>query len=314
MSDSVAGKNGAEKTVLVTGATGFIGRFLVPELLADGWRVIVYARPPLDRVINILGPSVSVVLSLEELQDQPRIDACINLAGEGLFNRRWTASRKQVLMDSRIGVTRQLRECFERLDTRPEVLISGSAIGYYGMHGGDVNLAEQDKSGDDFAADLCRLWEKEARNMETLGMRVCLLRTGIVLHPGYGALSRMLPPFRLGLGGRMGDGHQVVSWIHIRDMVSIIQFLLRDSSLSGAFNATAPHAVTNDQLAQTLSSTLHRPCLLPMPGPALRMLLGESASLLLGGQRVIPTRVVEHGFSFAFPKLDDALKDLLAAR
>ncbi|GAA4649215.1 TIGR01777 family oxidoreductase [Kistimonas scapharcae] len=314
MSDSVAGKNGAEKTVLVTGATGFIGRFLVPELLADGWRVIVYARPPLDRVINILGPSVSVVLSLEELQDQPGIDACINLAGEGLFNKRWTTARKQVLMDSRIGVTRQLRECFERLDTRPGVLISGSAIGYYGMHGGDVNLAEQDTSGDDFAADLCRRWEKEARDMEALGMRVCLLRTGIVLHPGYGALSKMLPPFRFGLGGRMGDGHQVVSWIHIRDMVSIILFLLRDSSLSGAFNVTAPHAVTNDQLSQALASTLHRPCLLPMPGLALRMLLGESASLLLSGQRVIPTRVVEHGFSFAFPKLDDALKDLLAAR
>ena len=314
MSNSVAGTGGAEKTVLVTGATGFIGRFLIPELLADGWRVIVYARPPLDRVINILGSSVIVVLSLEELQEQPRVDACINLAGEGIFNKRWTVGRKQVLMDSRIGVTRQLRECFERLGARPGVLISGSAIGYYGMHGGDVNLAEQDRPGDDFAADLCRLWEKEARQMESLGIRVCLLRTGIVLHPEYGALSRMLPPFRFGLGGRMGDGRQVVSWIHIRDMVSIILFLLRDSSLSGAFNATAPHAVTNGQLAQTLASTLHRPCLLPMPGPALHVLLGESASLLLGGQRVIPARVMEHGFSFAFPTLEGALKDLLLTR
>ena len=309
MSDNAAG-NG--KTVLVTGATGFIGRFLVPELLAGGWKVIVYVRPPVERVIKLLGASVSVVLSLEEMQEQPGIDACINLAGEGIFNRRWTAARKQVLMDSRIGVTRQLKECFERLDTKPDVLISGSAIGYYGMHGGDVNLSEQDRPGDDFAADLCRQWEKEARQMEIMGVRVCLLRTGIVLHPGYGALAKMLPPFRLGLGGRMGDGRQVVSWIHVRDMVSIILFLLENKSLTGPFNATAPRAVTNEELSRTLASTLHRPCLLPMPGPALEIMLGESASLLLGGQRVIPAKLVEHGFNFAFPALDAALADLLA--
>lgn len=314
MSDNFAGKTEIEKTVLVTGATGFIGQFLIPELLADGWRVIAYVRPLPNRIVKVPGSSVRVISSLAGLQGQPGIDACINLAGEGLFNKRWTAARKRVLMDSRIGVTRQLRECLERLDIRPDVLISGSAVGYYGMHGSDVNLVEQDKPGDGFAADLCRLWEKEARIMETLGTRVCLLRTGIVLHPDYGALSRMLPPFRFGAGGRMGDGHQVVSWIHISDVVSIILFLLRNSSLSGAVNATAPHAVTNKQLAQTLASTLHRPCLIPIPGPVLHMLLGESASLLLGGQRVIPAKVMEHGFSFAFPELDDALKDLLPGR
>lgn len=288
--------------VLVTGGTGFIGRALCPALLQAGHRVSVLTRDA-TRAARIL-PGVQ---ALEDLAQADAADAAINLAGEPLAEGRWSETRKRRFRTSRIGTTRTLLEWIARQPDaqRPRCLLSGSAIGYYGDAGERV-LDEASPAGDDFAAQLCRDWEAEAARARELGVRVTLLRTGVVLGRDGGALARMLPPFRLGLGGRMGDGRQWMSWIHRDDHVGLLLWLLERGG-DGAYNATAPAPVTNADFARQLGKALHRPALLPAPAAALRLAFGEMADLLLGSQRVLPARAQQEGYAFRYPELGAAL-------
>jgi uncharacterized protein len=296
--------------VLVTGGTGFIGQPLVKDLLLNGHEVTVLTRAP-KAAASKLPASVTLAKSLSEV---PGADAVINLAGESLAARRWTPDRKQAIRASRIDTTRALCQWLEHLPVRPQVLISGSAIGWYGARQ-DECLNEDALPGDDFAAQLCRDWEAEAERAAALGIRVCTIRIGVVLGPagseGGGALAQMLPPFKFGLGGPMGSGKQWMSWIHRADLIALIQFLLQTSSAAGPFNATAPAPVRNREFSATLGEVLHRPAFMTMPGVALRVIVGEMAEILLTGQRVVPSKAEALGFRFRHPQLQDALQDVL---
>ena len=284
--------------ILITGATGFIGSELVPTLAARGHELTCLTRQP-----ALQGSDIRWVGDLASLSDQV-YDAIINLAGEPLAVR-WTEARKARFRSSRIELTEHLAERCRRIPTGK--LISGSAIGYYGALNHRART-EDSPCGDDFGAHLCRDWETAAL---TANCPVTLLRIGIVLHPAGGTLARLLPPFRLGLGGPVGDGQQFLSWIHRTDLVRLIEFLL-ESDVEGPVNATAPQPVTSSEFAQTLGSQLRRPARLPTPAFALRLAFGEMAdSLLLRGPEVLPDRIRAAGFEFTWPDLGAALDDLL---
>lgn len=296
--------------VLITGGTGFIGRELAASLLADGHAVTV-----LTREITSSGNRVpNGAKAIRDLARADAVDAVVNLAGANLGGTRWNPVTKMGFRTSRIDTTRRLVDWMSRLGTRPKVLVSGSAIGWYGPQG-DEMLTESAPAGGDFSATLCRDWEAEALKAAALGVRVCTLRTGIVLGPsgpaGGGALAQMLPAFRLGGGGPMGSGRQWMSWVHRADLVTLIRFLIERETASGPFNGTAPEPVTNAEFARTLGRVLRRPAILPMPGFALKLIVGEMAEILLSGQRVIPQAALDQGFRFRFPTLDAALRDVL---
>ncbi len=292
--------------LLISGGTGFIGRALCARLLVDGHRLTVLSRQPPQRVKALCGASVDTVTSLRELPADSAFDAVINLAGEGIANRPWTAARKRLLRESRIQVTAELCDWMAAATPKPALLISGSAVGFYGNRG-DLLLDERVPAGTDFAAHLCRDWEAEATRVEALGVRLCLLRTGLVLARDGGMLARLKLPFSLGLGGRLGDGRQWMSWIHRDDLIALIVYLLTHPTLQGAFNACAPEPVINAGFTAALAQALHRPALLPAPAVVLRLALGEMAELLLGGQRAAPQRALEAGFQFRHPTLPQAL-------
>jgi len=238
-------------------------------------------------------------------------DAFVHLAGESIAGGRWSARRKKLITDSRVLGTRNLAEGFQRCGSAPGVLISSSAVGFYGNRG-DEELDERSSPGTGFLSDLSVSWEKEANRITSLGSRLVLLRTGVVLSTTGGALFKMLPPFRLGLGGRLGDGKQFMSWIHLDDQVDIIEFALKNRSVEGVLNATAPNPVRNIEFTRQLAEILHRPTLFSVPGSLLRLALGEMAdALLLEGQRVLPRKAAEAGFRFRYPELSKALLDLL---
>ncbi|WAT14724.1 TIGR01777 family oxidoreductase [Xanthomonas fragariae] len=291
--------------LLITGGTGFIGQALCPALLHAGHQVSVLTRDP--RRAGRTLPGVAVVDTLNGIQ----ADAVINLAGEPLAAGRWTDARKQRFGASRLGITRQLHAWIAQQPTaqRPSVLISGSAVGYYGERG-DTALTETDSAGEDFSAVLCRDWEAEANRIAALGPRVSRVRTGIVLDQNGGALARMLPAFRFGGGGPFGDGRHWMSWIHRADMVSLLLWLLQHGE-SGAYNATAPNPVTNAEFTQTLAKVLHRPALLALPAGLLRIGFGEMADLLLISQKVLPQRALDAGFRFQYVDLEAALRAIL---
>jgi len=291
---------------LITGGSGFIGSAFSRSLVADGARVTVLTRN-IARARPRLPGAVALIERLDAAED---VDAVVNLAGENLAASRWTPARKREFVDSRIGMTRRVVDWMASLKQRPRVLVSGSAIGWYGTHG-DEQLAEDAKPGDDFSAHLCRDWESAAREADELGVRVCLLRTGIVLDNDGGALKQMLLPFRLGLGGRMGDGRQWMSWVARPDIVALIRWLVDNAGARGVYNGTAPSPVTNAEFARTLGAALHRPALLPTPALALKILFGEMADILLTGQRVVPTRAIAEGFVFTYPDLTSTLAAIL---
>jgi uncharacterized protein (TIGR01777 family) len=292
---------------LITGGGGFIGSALCRSLAADGHRITVLTRD-IARAKRRVPEGVMLIDRLDFARD---VDAIVNLAGENLAGGRWSAARKRAFLASRIGTTRRLLDWIERQERVPAVLVSGSAVGWYGPRG-DEELDEDARIGTDFSAHLCRDWEAEARKAGVLGVRVCLLRTGIVLDRDGGALKQMLLPFRCGLGGPMGDGRQWMSWIARSDLVALIRWLVDNAAASGAWNATAPAPVTNKEFAATLARALHRPCVLRTPGFALKLLFGEMADLLLTGQRVIPARASAAGFAFNHPQLATALDAILA--
>lgn len=248
--------------------------------------------------------------SLIEWTPEVVFDAVINLAGAPIAAARWSERRKQMLRDSRIALTEALVNAIGKARHKPAVLLSGSATGYYG-DGGDTPMTETSDQGADFGAGLCLDWEQMALRAEGHGVRVVLLRTGLVLHPSGGLLGRMLLPFKLGLGAQLGDGRQWMSWIHMRDYVAIVMRLLDDPGATGAFNLTAPQPVTNAQFTATLARVLRRPAFIVAPSALLKIALGEMSVLLIGGQRVLPDRVEAMGYHYSYSTLEPALRSLL---
>lgn len=287
--------------ILVTGGTGFVGRALVPALLQAGHDLTLLTRHP-ERHRHLPAARVDLVTRLDDLARDRPVDAVINLAGEGIADRPWTAARKAVLYDSRVTLTRQLVQWLASRPAPPRVMVSGSAVGWYGDQG-DAPLTEESGFHPEYTHELCAAWEEAARGVEALGTRLCLIRTGVVLGRDGGMLARLLPVFRLGLGGRVGNGRQWLSWIGRADLVALILWLLRDDAPAGVFNATAPEPVTNAAFTRALAAALGRPAWLPVPAPALRLAMGEMSGLLLGGQKVVPARLEALGFAFATPTL-----------
>ncbi|MGZ8227363.1 MAG: TIGR01777 family oxidoreductase [Methylococcaceae bacterium] len=298
------------KKVLITGGTGFIGSALTQSLTKQGYAVTVLSRNP-DSVEKHCGSGIKALGNLDKLQPEDSYEVIINLAGAPIFDARWSPARKQLIRDSRIKLTEQLINAIELMTVKPELLISGSAIGYYGDQG-DTVLTEQSAVRPDFSQQLCADWEAAAKAAEAFGVRVCLIRTGLVLANGGGLLQRMLPPFRFGLGGRLGNGQQWMSWIHRQDWIRIAELMMTDATMQGPYNATAPIPVTNSQFTQTLAQCLKRPALLPVPAWLLKNLLGEMSELVLGSQRVLPDRLLAQEFIFNYPSLASALQEALS--
>lgn len=292
--------------VLVTGGTGFIGRALCRQLMGAGHEPCVLTRNPAKAAAKL--PGVQLV---EHLEQAGTVQAVINLAGEPLADGRWTTQRKQVFRESRIGTTHRLLQWIAAQPVRPRVLVSGSAIGYYGPRD-DTPLTEDSPAGDDFAAQLCRDWEHEALQGQASGLRVCIVRIGVVLGKDGGALAKMLPPFKLGAGGPMGDGQQWMSWVHRQDLLRLILWLLENDQAQGIYNGTAPEPVRNRDFAQVLGKVLDRPAMITTPALALKLMFGEMATLLLTGQRVLPAQAQAQGFVFQHAALENALRDVLA--
>ena len=299
--------------VLITGATGFIGRALVPLLRREGHQLIALVRS-VERARSLLGAEVEAVAlsagthALREALE--RSDAVVNLAGEAIMSGRWTEARRRVLVESRMQLTKQLVGAIAEARPRPKTLISGSAVGYYGDRGSEV-LHESSSGSTDFLAQLCQDWEAAARLAEDFGLRVMTLRTGVVLGRDGGAMAQMLPPFRLGVGGPVGSGRQYMPWIHLHDLVRVIATALSDDRYEGPVNGAAPEQATSREFAKALGRALHRPAVLPVPALALKVIFGEAAGVLLGSQRVEPRRLRELGFTYRFPMLDQAVADIV---
>ena len=297
------------KRILVTGGTGFIGRRLCQQLSQLGWSITVLSRKP-DADVKAICGRVEPVAQLQALNGGPGFDAVINLAGEGIADQRWSERRKQVLRASRIDLTVQLVASMASWDLKPAVLVSGSAVGFYGDQG-DQPVDEDTKPHLEFTHELCRDWELAAIKAGEFGTRVCLSRTGIVAGPGGGFLQRMLLPFKLGVGGRLGNGQQYMPWVHREDVVSALLWMLDNAEAAGPYNVVSPTPVTNREFTACLAMQLHRPALLPAPAFALQLLLGDMARLLLTGQKALPTRLLDQGFQFRFVQLADALGDAI---
>lgn len=295
------------KRVLVTGGTGFIGTVLCRTLLDKGYELTVLSRQTTEQVQSICG-EVQVVNDLDQLRSHPGYQAVINLAGESIAGKRWTNQRKQTLRDSRIALTNTLINVIQSWDKSPEVLVSGSAVGFYGDQGSKM-VTEDTPARDEFSHRLCRDWENAALSLETSETRVCLSRTGLVVGPEGGFLQRMTLPFKLGLGGRMGNGQQYMPWVHREDVVACLIWMLETTDASGAYNVVSPSPVSNREFTRCLARVLRRPAIFPAPAPVLKIALGEMARLLLTGQQAHPKRLTDAGFRFRFPGLEEALDD-----
>jgi uncharacterized protein (TIGR01777 family) len=303
--------------VFVTGGTGLIGGALVDTLLQRGDEPIVLSRDA-GRATERLGRDVLIV---EGDPQQPgdwcaKIDGCdavVNLAGEPIFGKRWNAEQKKRLVDSRVDSTRNIVQAIGAAKARPKVMVNASAVGYYG----DVpenEVTEQSPQGGDYLAQICGAWEAAAKQVMPYGVRLVLIRIGVVLARDGGAVKQMLLPFKLGLGGPVGFGRQWVSWIHLDDIVRVIVAALDNRNLEGVVNATAPEPVRNKEFSQCLAAALHRPCLFPVPPFMLRLMFGEVAFVVTTGQKVLPTRLLAEDFAFRFPRCGDAMQDLFGRR
>lgn len=302
------------QTVLVTGATGLIGRALVARLLARNTRVIAFVRDE-RTAAERLGPNVALVTNLGALPRSTHVDAIVNLAGESIASGLWTRRRRAVLLESRLGVTHALIDLVARLDRQPRTWLNASAIGYYGAQDGDAELDERAPSGRGFQAELCRRWEEAAAAAGRYGVHVALLRFGVVLSGDGGALLPLARPVRWHVGAPLGGGRQWFSWIHRDDLLELIGALLDRGDVVGAINATAPEPVRHAELMRSIAATLDRRLLpLGIPAFALRAALGELAELFVDGQRVVPVRARELGFAFRYPTIDTALRAALPPR
>ncbi|MEW6271878.1 MAG: TIGR01777 family oxidoreductase [Thermodesulfobacteriota bacterium] len=299
--------------IVVTGATGFIGRALVQRLLSSGHEVTAWsrdaarARESLPALCEVAEVDPRRAVDPERLRG---VDAVVHLAGESVAGGRWSEERKREIHESRVASSRAIVDAIATLpaEERPRALVAASAVGYYGDRG-DAIVDETSGPGDGFLADLCVAWEGEVRRAEALGVRVAVVRIGVVLGRDGGALQAMLAPFRLGVGGRVGSGAQWMSWIHLDDLVSLFHFALENDQVAGVLNGVAPNPVTNAEFTRELGRVLGRPTLLPVPAAALRLMFGEMASILLEGQRVLPRRAQELGFTFLWPTVGPALAE-----
>lgn len=305
--------------ILVTGSSGLIGTSLIDRLQNEGHRVARMRRgrpaaanadPPIS---DVAWDPVGGTVDRAGLAAAGPFDGVVHLAGAGIGDRRWSAARKRVIVDSRTASTSLLVDALLGLAEPPPVLISASAVGYYGIRG-DEELTEESAPGTDFLASVCTDWEAAARPAADGGVRTVLLRSGIVLSRHGGALGKQLPLFRLGLGGRMGSGDQYRSWITLDDEIGVIMHCLQNGSVEGPINSTAPAPVTERAMARAIGSTLHRPSALAVPSGALRLALGSemATELILGGQRVLPAALLRSGYAFAHTEVDEALRSVLA--
>jgi len=304
--------------IIIAGGSGLIGRVLTSTLITSGDEVIILSRNP--EMVKGMPTGVRVIKwDGKTLQDWgleiEKSDAVINLtgenlSGEGFLPSRWTKDRKLRLVQSRVNSGIVLTKAIERAKAKPLVFIQASGIGFYGTYQ-EKSLNEGDNGGDDFSANLCKEWEASSQPVELMGTRRVVIRNGVVLSTKGGALPLLLLPYKLFVGGPLGDGHQIYSWIHITDEINSIQFLIRNNQAKGVFNLTAPNPVTNDEFGRTIGMVMKRPHYLPLPGFAMRLAFGEVSSMVLEGQKVLPQKLLEAGYGFKFPILEDALKDLL---
>jgi len=296
---------------IIAGGTGFIGQALISELKEHGWEIVVLSRSP-GKVADVFG---SGVIGMRwDNGDWPDLlgpeTAIVNLAGENIAKGRWSEAKKKRILDSRIEFGQRMVSAIKSADTPPAVLIQASAVGYYGPRG-TTPVDEYAESGSGFLAEVTRKWEASTAELEEMGVRRCIIRTGMVLGHG-GALAKMLTPFKLFLGGPLGSGFQGMSWVHMADEVGAIRFLMENENTSGPYNLTAPAPVRSRKFARILGETLGRPHKLKVPTPVLQLLFGEMADeLLLSGQLALPERLEKAGYEFRYPELNAALRDLL---
>jgi len=302
----------APGVVLVTGATGFIGRRLCRRLLADGHTILALTRDA-QRARTALGSSVRVITAFDELQASEHIDIVVNLAGAPILARPWSAARRAELLDSRLSVTNKITELIARLDYKPEVLINASAIGYYGVRG-EEEITEAARGQPIFQSHLCQAWELAAQAAEQYDVRVCRLRFGIVLGMTGGALPGLIRPARMRMRVVLGSGQQWQSWVHIDDLLDLLWFCIKHQDMSGGINVTSPRPVRQQEFAETLAAQFGRSIPVRVPAVVLRAALGEMSQLLLEGQKVLPAKALHAGFAFRYPDLNAALAELLRAK
>ncbi len=299
--------------ILITGVTGFIGRALTGELVASGHEVVGLSRDAQRAQASV--PLLAQAYGWASPSDPPPTealsgaDAVVHLLGESVAGR-WTREKKRRIYETRVLSTKALVDAMRTVADRPKVLVSGSAVGYYGDRGDD-ELAEQEPPGSDFLATLCTDWEREAVGAEELGVRVVRFRTGLVVGPGGGFLKPMLPLFRLGLGGPLGSGRQWWPWVHMQDVVGLMRFAIENDSVTGPVNGTSPAPARQREFAKTLGRVLRRPAFFPAPAFLLKLILGEFSSEVLTSKRVLPAAAQAAGYAFAYPELEPALRDTL---
>ncbi len=294
--------------ILLTGGTGLIGSEFYRQFSPEA-EITILTRNE-TRAKKVLGQATKTLTNIESLTHLDDFDAVINLAGEPIANKKWTEKQKEEICQSRWFITKRLSWLFSQSQQPPAVFISGSAVGMYGRQDSSPITESHTHFHHEFSHTICKRWEELAMRSQPY-TRVCILRTGIVLSPNGGALAKMLPAFRLGLGGKLAGGQQYMPWIHIDDMVSLIILLLTKNQCDGVYNAVSPHCVPNGEFTQSLGHAVHRPAFLPMPSFVLKLLFGEMSQLLIYGQNVKPARILEAGFEFKHPELDEALKSLL---
>jgi uncharacterized protein len=290
---------------LITGGTGFIGKNLVNSLLQDGHQETILSRKK-----GKINQKSTIVQSLLEISLDEKIDHIINLAGEPIANKKWSQKQKEILINSRLEVTKKIIELISKLKHKPSTLISASAIGFYGSQQ-DEELDENSPSKIEFTNQLCKIWEEKALEANKYNVRTCIARFGVVLGKKGGALAKMLPAFKFGLGGKIGNGNQFMSWVHLEDVVLAIKFLIDNPKVSGVFNLTSPNPVRNSEFTKILAKTLQRPAFFDMPNLVIKILFGEMGeTLLASGQKVMPRNLLSAGFEFKFKNLEEALKNI----
>jgi len=303
---------------LITGGTGLIGTALITQLLKSQHKVIVMTRS-IDEHQGNIANGVHLVEKLSQISDSDTIDYVINLAGEPIAEHHWSNAQKKKLWVSRVDLTHNLISWIQRRKQFPKAIISGSAIGWYGDGKARI-LTETSKAHLEYTHILCEAWESQALKLSNSNVRVCIVRTGLVIHPTGGFLPKLLPSFKLGLGARLGCGTQYMSWIHIEDMINALLFLIDDSTpqlsddkpLEGVFNLSSPTPVTNTEFTKTLAHLLHRPRFLIVPNFCLQLMLGEMSRLVTTGQRIEPQKLIRAGFKFKYPSLKEALSEVLS--
>jgi uncharacterized protein (TIGR01777 family) len=292
--------------ILITGGTGFIGSKLCSRLMKDQHHLVVLSRHP-----ETIKSPIHGIGSLDHLTDDIVFDAVINLAGESIAEKRWSDRQKQRILSSRVDTTQKLISYFTRIDHKPKVFISGSAIGYYGIGKTNEPIDETGSGDDSFCSQICQQWEAIALQAEPLGIRTCLLRTGIVIGNG-GALGKMLGPFKMGVGGKMGQGTQWMSWIHIDDLIGIMLYCIEQDSIQGPVNGTSPNPATNQQFTKALGKVLNRPTFFSMPVAVIKLAMGQMGEeLLLAGKKIMPKKALNAGYTFQYEDLEEALSDVL---